>query len=167
MTDTTARPAFDRRKILYAMGGAGLATLIPGAPGALAQTAPAPAVAAEPPAWEVELRKVIGDAKPTEGKLVLELPEIAENGNMVPFTVSVDSPMTDKEFVKAIHLFSTGNPQPMVGSFYFSPLSGKAFVASRMRLAQTQDVISVAELADGQFAMVRRNVKVTIGGCGG
>jgi sulfur-oxidizing protein SoxY len=164
MTDTNARPALDRRKILCAMAGTGLATLLPGASSALAQTPPP---APEPAAWELELKKVIGDAKPTEGKLVLDLPEIAENGNMVPLTVSVDSPMTDKEFVKAIHLFSTGNPQPMVATFYFSPLSGKAFVASRMRLAQTQDVISVAEFADGQFAMVRRNVKVTIGGCGG
>ena len=111
---------------------------------------------------------VLGDAQPaTDNRIIFELPEIADNGNMVPFTVSVDSPMTEKDHVKAIHVISTGNPQPSVATFRFTPLSGRASVASRMRLARTQDVIGLAELGDGKFLMTRRLVKVTIGGCGG
>lgn len=120
-----------------------------------------------PQGWEEALKKILGDAKPVEGKVTIDMPEIAENGNTVPFTVSVDSPMTEKDYVKAIHVISTANPAPAVGTFRFTPLSGKASVASRMRLARTQDIIGVAELSDGKFVMARRPVKVTIGGCGG
>jgi sulfur-oxidizing protein SoxY len=119
------------------------------------------------PAWEQAVKKVLGDAKPIEGKLMIDMPEIAENGNTVPFTVSVDSPMSEADHVKVIHVLATANPQPGVAVFRFSPLSGKATVASRMRLARTQDVIGIAELSDGRFLMSKRNVKVTIGGCGG
>ncbi len=119
-------------------------------------------------AWQEALKTVAGDARPsTDSRFVFELPEISENGNMVPFTISFDSPMTEKDHVKAIHVISTGNPQPSVASFRFTPLSGRAAVASRMRLARTQDVIGLAELSDGRFVMIRRPVKVTIGGCGG
>ena len=75
--------------------------------------------------------------------------------------------MTEKDHVKAIHVIATANPQPGVATFRFTPLSGKAAVASRMRLASTQDVIGIAELSDGRFLMAKRPVKVTIGGCGG
>jgi sulfur-oxidizing protein SoxY len=118
-------------------------------------------------AWELAVRKIVGEAKPSEGKFALELPEIAENGNTVPFTVSVESPMTEKDHVKAIHIIATANPQPGVATFRLSPLSGKASVSSRMRLARTQDVVAIAELSDGRFLMAKRPVKVTIGGCGG
>jgi len=127
------------------------------------------AVVGQDPAqsWEQAVKKVLGDAKPVEGKLLIDLPEIAENGNTVPFTISLDSPMSETDRVKAIHVIATANPQPGVAVFRFSPLSGKATVASRMRLARTQDVIGIAELSDGRFLMSKRNVKVTIGGCGG
>jgi sulfur-oxidizing protein SoxY len=118
-------------------------------------------------AWELAVRKIVGEAKPSEGKFALELPEIAENGNTVPFTVSVESPMTEKDHVKTIHVIATANPQPGVATFRLTPLSGKAAVSSRMRLARTQDVIAIAELSDGRFLMAKRPVKVTIGGCGG
>ena len=118
-------------------------------------------------AWEELVKKVLGDAKPVEGKVAIEMPEIAENGNTVPFTIAVDSPMTDKDHVKAIHIIATSNPQPGVATFRLSPISGKAAVASRMRLQRTQDVIGIAELSDGRFLMTKRPVKVTIGGCGG
>ena len=118
-------------------------------------------------AWEQAVKKVLGEAKPIEGKISIDMPEIAENGNTVPFSISVDNPMTDKDHVKAIHLIATGNPQPGVATFRLTPQSGKAAVASRMRLARTQDVISIAELSDGKFLMSKRSVKVTIGGCGG
>ena len=121
--------------------------------------------AAQP--WEQAVKKVLGDAKPIEGKVTIDLPEIAENGNTVPFTISVESPMSETDSVKAIHVIATANPQPGVATFRFTPLSGKAMVASRMRLARTQDVIGIAELSDGRFLIAKRNVKVTIGGCGG
>lgn len=154
----------NRRALLQGVGAAGVATFVLSTTSALAQGAPP---AAAPEVWEAAVKKIIGDAKPLEGKITLDVPEIAENGNTVPFTVVVDSPMTENEYVKAVHVFSTANPQPMVGTFHFTPDSGKAAVSSRMRLAQTQDVVSVAELSDGQFAMIKRTVKVTIGGCGG
>jgi sulfur-oxidizing protein SoxY len=120
-----------------------------------------------PPAWQQAVDKILGGAKPGSGKVNMELPEIAENGNTVPFTLSVDSPMTDNDYVKAIHIISTGNPQPGVATFRFTPVSGKAAVSGRMRLGRTQDIVSVAELSNGQFLVSKRNVKVTIGGCGG
>jgi sulfur-oxidizing protein SoxY len=119
-------------------------------------------------AWEEALKAIAGDARPaTDSRFTFELPEVAENGNMVPFTISVASPMTEKDHVRAIHIIATANPLPNVASFRFTPLSGRAWVASRMRLARTQDVIGLAELGDGKFLMTRRPVKVTIGGCGG
>jgi sulfur-oxidizing protein SoxY len=118
-------------------------------------------------AWEQSLKAILGDAKPTEGKLSFDVPEIAENGNTVPFSVIADSPMTDQDYVKAIHVVATGNPQPGVATFRLTPQSGRAIVASRMRLARTQDVIAIAEQSDGKFFMSKRTVKVTIGGCGG
>jgi sulfur-oxidizing protein SoxY len=113
------------------------------------------------------VKDAIGDAKAVEGKVSLELPEIAENGNTVPFTVSVESPMTDKDYVKAVHVFATKNPQAEVASFHFTPTSGKAEATSRMRLASTQDVVAYAIMSDGKVYMGKRTVKVTIGGCGG
>ena len=116
---------------------------------------------------EQAMKEATGGAKPTEGKITLQLPEIAENGNTVPFTVSVESPMTKDDYVKAVHVFASANPRPNVASFMFSPASGEATATSRMRLAQTQDVVAIAEMSSGKFYMGRRTVKVTIGGCGG
>lgn len=154
MKDHTLRHLIDRRNVLV---GATTVLLVVGVGPASAQE----------DSWEAELKKVIGGAKPIEGKITLDLPEIAENGNTVPFSVAVDSPMTEKEYVKAVHVLSTGNPQPRIATFHFTPESGKAALASRMRLAKTQDILAVAEFSDGQFATTRRTVKVTIGGCGG
>ncbi|MEZ5855203.1 MAG: thiosulfate oxidation carrier protein SoxY [Hyphomicrobiaceae bacterium] len=105
--------------------------------------------------------------KPKAEKIVLEIPEIAENGNTVPYTISVESPMTDSDYIKAVHVLSSANPLPNIASFYFGPAVGRATLASRMRLAKTQDVLILAERSDGQFLMAQRAVKVTIGGCGG
>jgi len=117
--------------------------------------------------WQDEMKAIIGGAKPAEGKVSLVLPEIAENGNTVPFTVTADSPMTSSDYVKALHVFATGNPVAHVVSLYFTPESGKATATSRMRLGKTQDVVAVAEMSNGKFYMGKRTVKVTIGGCGG
>jgi len=127
-----------------------------------------PALAQEPVrSLDEALKKVLGDATPTESGITLEIPEIAENGNTVPFTLAVESPMTEASHVKALHIFASGNPQVGVASYMFTPASGKAAVSSRMRLARTQDIVAVAALSDGKFLIGKRNVKVTIGGCGG
>lgn len=97
----------------------------------------------------------------------MELPEIAENGNTVPYTVRVESPMTDAQYVKAVHLLAPGNPLPQISSFFFTPQSGRAVVSSRMRLAQTQEVLVFAEMSDATFYAAKRPIRVTVGGCGG
>ena len=102
-----------------------------------------------------------------DGKVTLKAPEIAENGNAVPLTVSVDSEMSDKSYVKAIYVAADGNPNPGVAVYEFSPLSGKAEVSMRVRLSQTQKIVAVAEMNDGSLYTASREVKVTIGGCGG
>ncbi|MGI9386897.1 MAG: thiosulfate oxidation carrier protein SoxY [Methyloligellaceae bacterium] len=119
------------------------------------------------PTLEEAMKTAVGDAKPAEGKVTLKLPEIAENGNTVPFSVSVESPMTKDDYVKAVYIFAKGNPRPDVASFMFTPASGEATVTSRMRLGQTQDVVALAEMSNGKVYMGSRTVKVTIGGCGG
>lgn len=150
--------ALHRRTFL--LGSGAVALLVPLlSSGALAQSSTQ--------SWEDAVKKIVGDSKPVDGRVTFELPEIAENGNTVPFTVSVDSPMTEQEYVKAIHVIATGNPQPGIATFHFTPLSGRASASSRLRLARTQDVVGLAELSDGKFLMSRRSVKVTIGGCGG
>ena len=104
---------------------------------------------------------------PKGGKVTLKAPEIAENGNAVPLAVSVDSEMSDKSYVKAIYIAADGNPNPGLAVFEFTPLSGKAEVALRIRLQQTEKIIVVAEMNDGALFTASREVKVTIGGCGG
>lgn len=106
-----------------------------------------------------------GDAKP--GKVKITAPEIAENGNAVPVTVSVESPMTAASYVKAVHVVADGNPNPGVASFSFTPACGKCEVQFRLRMAKTQNIIAVAEMSDGSLWTAQQEVKVTIGGCGG
>jgi sulfur-oxidizing protein SoxY len=113
------------------------------------------------------IKKLIGDKQPTEGRITLELPQIAENGRTVPIAFEVDSPMSDTDYVKAVHIFADKNPRPDVATFHFTPASAKARVATRMRLAKTQNVIAVAEMSDGSVYMAKNQIKVTIGGCGG
>ncbi|MGF1562403.1 MAG: thiosulfate oxidation carrier protein SoxY [Geminicoccaceae bacterium] len=102
-----------------------------------------------------------------DGIVSLDTPEIAENGNTVPVGVMVDSPMTEDNYVKAVHLAADGNPSPQVASFFFTPQCGECAASTRIRLAQTQNLVAVAELSDGSLHTVARQVKVTIGGCGG
>jgi sulfur-oxidizing protein SoxY len=114
-----------------------------------------------------EIKKLYGDKAMAEGKIKLDVPEIAENGLVVPVNVEVESPMTEADYVKAVHIYADGNPQPGIVSYSFTPASGKASAATRMRLAQTQNIVCVAEMSNGSLHMAKANVKVTIGGCGG
>lgn len=115
------------------------------------------------------LSKATGGAHAMAGsaKVTIKMPEIAENGATVPLTVSVDSPMTAADHVKHIHVFAEGNPSPEVISFNLTPANGKAEVSSRMRLAKTQNVVVAAVMSDGSVHTNSKEVKVTIGGCGG
>ena len=113
------------------------------------------------------IKKLYGDKTFDSGKLKLDVPEIAENGLVVPVNVEVESPMTEADHVKSVHVFADGNPFPDVVSYRFTPACGKAAASTRMRLAQTQNIICIAEMSDGKLYMAKSNVKVTIGGCGG
>ncbi|GAA6211288.1 thiosulfate oxidation carrier protein SoxY [Hyphomicrobiales bacterium 4NK60-0047b] len=127
---------------------------------------PAMALAEAKPAKAL-LEKFTGGKTIASGKIKLEMPEIAENGNTVPLSFTVESPMTKKDYVKRVIIIAEGNPRAEVATFNFSHLSGVAKASSRMRLAKTQNVMAVAELSDGTFHMAKTEVKVTIGGCGG
>ena len=113
------------------------------------------------------IKKFTGGKQPTEGKVKLDLPEIAENGNTVPMTVSVDSPMTEAAHVTEVLVVGDGNPNGGMATFHFSPLSGAAEANTRIRLATTQNITAVAKMSDGSFFTASKQVKVTIGGCGG
>jgi len=147
-----------RRTALARMGWSGLA--------AIAGVMAARDAAATPDAVK-EWLGALAKGTPADGKVTIKAPEIAENGNAVPVTVSVESEMSDKSYVKALHVAADGNPNPGVASYAFTPMSGKAEVQLRVRMAQTQKLVAVAELNDGSLFIATREVKVTIGGCGG
>jgi sulfur-oxidizing protein SoxY len=108
-----------------------------------------------------------GGKQPETGKITLTAPEIAENGNTVPISINVDSKMTDGDLVSEVMILADGNPNPEVATFQFTAMSGVAAATTRMRLAKTQNVLAIAKMADGSVYMDRKEVKVTIGGCGG
>ena len=114
-----------------------------------------------------EIKKLFGGKKPVPGKIKLDLPSIAENGLVVPLGFEVESPMTDKDYVKSVYLFAEGNPSVGLAAYHFTPMIPKAAVAVRIRLAKTQEIIAVAEMSNGELFTARKEVKVTIGGCGG
>jgi sulfur-oxidizing protein SoxY len=120
---------------------------------------------ATPAAMQEAIRKVAGTTRVTPGKVKLELPPLVENGNTVPLAVGIESPMTEADHVKAIHVFTEKNPQPDVVSFRFGPRAGRATVATRIRLADTQTVVAIAELSDGSFWSASAAVVVTLAAC--
>ncbi|MDO8877400.1 MAG: thiosulfate oxidation carrier protein SoxY [Pseudolabrys sp.] len=122
---------------------------------------------ATPQAAAGDVAKFTGGAKPESGKISIELPEIAENGNTVPLSFSVDAPMTDADYVSDVLVVAEGNPNPGVATFHFTPLSGKAEASTRIRLATTQNIVVVAKTSGGKYFTASKLVKVTIGGCGG
>ena len=99
--------------------------------------------------------------------IMLDLPEIAENGNAVKVSFEIDSPMTANSYVKSVHILADGNPEPDVATFNFSPAMGACYATTRMRLSKTQNVHVIAAFSDGSFGKASTKVKVTIGGCGG
>ena len=126
---------------------------------------PAPARANTPGQMEAAIRSVAGQAKIQKGKVTLDLPPLVENGNTVSMSVTVDSPMTRENHVRAIHVFNEKNPQPNVITVRLGPRAGKAQVSTRIRLAATQKVIAIAEMSDGTFWSDTQEVIVTLAAC--
>ncbi|MBR0721353.1 SoxY-related AACIE arm protein [Bradyrhizobium manausense] len=124
-----------------------------------------PPVDATPTMLNTAIRNVVGEAAVRIGKVKLEIPPLVENGNTVPMTVSVASPMTADDYVKSIHIFNEKNPQPNIGNFYLNPSSGRAQVSTRIRLADTQKVVAIARLSDDSFWQVAADVVVTLAAC--
>ena len=120
---------------------------------------------ATPAEMQEAIRQVIGSARVTPGKVTLDLPPLIENGNAVPLTVSVDSPMTEAQHVRAVHVFTEKNPQPNVASFHLGPRAGRARVATRVRLADSQNVTAICELSDGTFWSASVGIIVTLAAC--
>jgi len=139
--------------------------LIAGGLAAGAAALPAAARANTPGQMEAAIRSVVGQATVRKGKVDLELPPLVENGNTVSMSVTVDSPMTKESHVKAIHVFNEKNPQPNVITVRLGPRAGKAQVSTRIRLADTQKVIAIAEMSDGSFWSDTQEVIVTLAAC--
>jgi sulfur-oxidizing protein SoxY len=144
------------RRSFAGMAGLGLLALF-GAPRA---------AHAEAGAVDAELRRLFGGKAMATGLVRLDVPPVAENGLMVAITVEVESPMTPEDHVRSVHVFADGNPSPHVLTWHFTPASGRAAATGRIRLAQTQNVIAVAEMSDGALHIAKAQVVVTVGGCG-
>ena len=149
------RPLFNatRRQILAGGGGA-----------VLISTLPLSAFAAEADLLRARA-DLFGDRPIQEGRVTVKLPPIAENGHSVPLTVSVDSPMTEDDYVKQIAILSPRNPLPLIGQFHLTPLSGKAEVSARIRMSGTQAIQAVAEMSDGSLWSGSMETVVTLAAC--
>ena len=116
-------------------------------------------------ALDEAVRKVTGGAQVRVGKVKLDIPPLIDNGNTVPLTVTVESPMTEADHVKAIHVFTEKNPQPFVIGAHIGPRAGRAKLATRARIADTGKVIAIAEMSDGSFWSETVSVVVTLSAC--
>jgi sulfur-oxidizing protein SoxY len=132
---------------------------------ALLSTLPLKESRATPQAMQEAIRKIVGEAALRHGKVTLDVPPLVENGNAVPLTVSVDSPMTEADHVKSIHIVNEKNPQPHVISVTLGPRAGRASLSTRIKLANSQQVVAIAELSDGSFWSESADVIVTIAAC--
>jgi sulfur-oxidizing protein SoxY len=131
----------------------------------IAASWPRPPARAAPDEMRQAIRAVLGEAEARPGRVTLDIPALVENGNAVPLTVSVESPMTQADHVKAIHVFNEKNPQPHVISVALGPRAGRARVATRIKLADSQQVVAIAEMSDGSFWSGSADVIVTLAAC--
>jgi sulfur-oxidizing protein SoxY len=111
------------------------------------------------------IRELFGNARPQTGRITLSLPSLAESGNSVPLTVSIDSPMTESDHVRRVCIFADRNPRPLIATMIFDSNAGKAAFSTNMRLSGTQDVIAMAQMSDGRLWTERARVMVTVGAC--
>ena len=152
---TVALKQISRRQALAYLGVAGASVALSGA----ALAGPAEVAA--------RISDITGGSAGDDTLIMLDLPEIAENGNAVKVAFDIDSPMTTDNYVTAVHILADGNPEPDVVTFNFSPAMGACYASTRMRLSKTQNVHVIAAFNDGSFGSASATVKVTIGGCGG
>ena len=124
-----------------------------------------PAGAATEAELEAAIREEVGAARIEDGGIALRAPTVAENGGQVPITVLVDSPQTAAQHVTAIHVFATRNPTPGVASFRLTPLLARAEIQTRIRLAEEQRIVVLAQMSDGSVRRAVAEVRVTTGGC--
>ena len=120
---------------------------------------------ATPASMRAAIRMVVGDTQVTKGRVKIDLPPLIENGNAVSLTVAVESPMSVEDHVKAIHVFTEKNPQPNVISIQLGPRAGRATFSSRIRLADSQKVIAIAQMSDGSYWSDEIEVIVTLAAC--
>jgi sulfur-oxidizing protein SoxY len=120
---------------------------------------------ATPETMAAAIKQVTGDATVRPGRVTLDIPPLVENGNTVPLTVTVESPMTEVDHVKAIHVFNEKNPQPHVFNARLGPRNGKAVISTRIKLADAQKVVAIAETSKGEFFSASADVIVTIAAC--
>jgi len=116
-------------------------------------------------AFQAALRKIVGDSQLRRGRVKLQLPPLIDNGNSVPLSVAVESPMTATDHVVAIHVLTEKNPLPDVVSVHLGPRAGRARLSTRVRLADTQSVLAIAQLSDGSFWSDSAEVVVTLSAC--
>lgn len=146
-------PGIDRRSLM-----AGTAA------GLLAAGLPLPA-AADTPELAQLIARVTEGAVPERARIKLEIPALAENGNAVDTRISVDSPMTEADHVRWIHLIAEKNPFPDMARFHLSRRAGRADVSTTLRIAQSQKVAAVAALSDGRFLLAEADIVVTLSAC--
>jgi sulfur-oxidizing protein SoxY len=142
-----------RREFLVA----GLAGGILGSAGAVAQPVSAP--------MQEAIRRVIGSSPVRPGRVKLDVPPLLDNGNAVPLAVSVESPMTAADHVKAVHVFTEKNPLPHVLSVFLGPRSARASFSTRVRIADSGAVTAIAQMSDGSFWSDSVKVVVTLSAC--
>jgi sulfur-oxidizing protein SoxY len=152
MQDASGRSGPNRRELI--VSGAGMASLL--------VTRPA---CATDETMRAAIRDFVGEAQVRSGRIKLDLPPLVENGNAVPLMVSVESPMTAEDHVKAIAVFNQKNPQPNVAIFHLGSRSGRAAVSTRIRLADSQTVTAIAQMSDGSFWSDSVDVVVTLAAC--
>ena len=155
MTDHTPSPLLLSRRSV--VGGATLAVA--------AATLVVRRAEATPATMKAAIQRVVGERAVRRGKVMLDIPPLVENGNSIAMSVTVDHPMTDTDRVKAIHVFNEKNPQPDVISVYLSPRAGKAAFSTRIRLADSQTIVAIAEMSDGSLWTDTADVIVTIAAC--
>jgi sulfur-oxidizing protein SoxY len=148
-----SKPSGTTRREVLATGAGALALLV---------TRPARAT---PETMATAIKASIGEAEVRKGKVSLEIPPLVENGNSVPLTVKVESPMSPQDFVKSIAIFNEKNPQPNVAHFHLSPRAGQAVVSTRIRLGDSQNIIAIAQLSDGTFWSATAELIVTLPAC--
>ncbi len=148
-----------RREVLKAGGAAVVTALLLGLP---------LPVQASPKDVRKRLDELTNGATLEEGRVAIELPALTQDGKRTRIRVTVDSPMTEEDHVKAVHILAERNTVPNVGSYFFSPMSGKVDITTRMRVAQSQTIVVAAEMSDGSFYYTKARCKVArgAGGCG-